>query len=127
MKFHHIGIATKDIEKAVKDYKKYHKVKFESDIIFDEKQNAKVVYLEADNGVSIEFISGKVVENVIKKGINYYHICYETEKLDSTIKELYEQGAQLVSPPKPAILFDMRRVAFLFVNYGLIELLETKS
>jgi len=125
MRFHHIGIATKNINNAISDYKKYHKVEFESEIIFDKEQDAELAYLETNDGVNVEFISGKVVENIIKKGITYYHLCYETEDLDKSISELYDKGAQIVSPPKPAILFDMRRVAFLYMNYGVIELLES--
>jgi methylmalonyl-CoA/ethylmalonyl-CoA epimerase len=71
-------------------------------------------------------ISGKQTENLVKKNVTYYHICFEVDDIDSEIERLINLNAFLISPPKPAILFDYRKVAFLKVSYGIIELLNTK-
>lgn len=124
MNFHHIGIATKDINVAIKDYQRLYKIKDKSIIVFDKEQDATLALIRTEAGLSVEFISGKIVENIINKGIQYYHICYEVDQLKDEIRRLTDLGARLISRPKPAILFEMRQVAFLSTPQGLIELLE---
>ena len=124
MKVHHIGVACQDIEQAIEDFKKYHNIIWNSDIVTDDLQNAKLCMVKTDLGLDFEFISGDQVTRLIKKGISYYHICYEVESLESTIEDYLSKGAIMISEPKPAILFDNKRVSFLYLPYGLIELVE---
>lgn len=124
MHFHHIGVACKNIELEIANIKKIHNIQNISNIVFDEEQNASLCLLNINGGVNLELISGKQVDNLIKKGISYYHICYETENIEIVLNDLLKSGAILVSPLKQAKLFNMRRVAFLYLSYGLVELLE---
>jgi methylmalonyl-CoA/ethylmalonyl-CoA epimerase len=124
MKVHHIGLACQDIEQSIEDFKKYHNIIWKSDIVTDNLQNAKLCLVKTDLGLDFEFISGNQVARLLKKGISYYHICYEVESIDRTIEEYLAKGAIMVSEPKPAILFDNKRVSFLYLPYGLIELVE---
>lgn len=125
MKFAHIGVACNSIEEEIENIKKIHRVNSISKIIFDEKQNAQLCILNIEDGLNIELISGKVVENIVKKGIKYYHICYEVESIE---EELQRMGNDIkpISDIKEAILFDGRKVIFLMTSYGLIELVENK-
>lgn len=125
MKFHHVGIACKNIIDELASVAKIHEILEQSPIIFDNEQNAELCLLTISDGLKIELISGKQVETIIKKRITYYHLCFEVEDLNSEIERLVKEGAILISPPKPAILFDNRKVAFLFVSYGIIELLSS--
>jgi methylmalonyl-CoA/ethylmalonyl-CoA epimerase len=124
MKIHHIGIACSDIEEAIQEFSDYHKIIRKSEIMFDPLQNAKLCLINTDTGLDVEFISGEQVSKLVKKGINYYHICYEVDNLQSTIDNYLDHGAKLISESKEAVLFEHRKVAFLYVSYGLIELLE---
>ena len=124
MKVHHIGVACHDIEQSIEDFKKYHNIIWRSDVVTDDLQNAKLCMVKTDLGIDFEFISGNQVARLLKKGISYYHICYEVESIDRTIEEYLVKGAKMISDPKPAILFDNRRVSFLYLSYGLIELVE---
>lgn len=124
MNVHHIGIACKDIEQAIIDFKKFHNVIWESEIVEDPLQSAFLCLLKTDLGLDYEFISGPQVEKMAKKGISYYHICYEVESIEASIEDLISKGAMMVSAPKPAILFNNKRVSFLYLPYGLIELVE---
>lgn len=126
MKFHHIGIACKNIEEEIVNISQIHDVVKKSAILFDAGQNAELALLTLADGTNIELISGKQVETFVRKNINYYHICFEVDDIDAEIERLVNEGAFLISPPKPAILFDNRRVAFLNVSYGMIELLNSK-
>lgn len=123
MKIHHVGIACKKIEKAIVDYKKCFNVVGETPIVYDELQKASLCLLKTDTGLDVEFISGEQVAS-LGKGVSYYHLCYTVENLEEAVSEFENKGAVVVSTPKPAVLFGGKRVAFLLVRSGLIELLE---
>lgn len=124
LKIHHVGIACKNIEKAVKEFKKMYNVIEVSEIIYDELQHANLCMLKTDTGLDVEFISGEQVANLLKAKITYYHICYSVENIESAIKHFEENGALMISGPKPAKLFEGKSVAFLMTKLGLIELVE---
>jgi methylmalonyl-CoA/ethylmalonyl-CoA epimerase len=124
MKFHHLGIACRNIPEEIENIKKFHEVIEISEIVSDAEQKAELCMLKTKEGISLELISGEQVENLIKKRISYYHICFETENINLEIARLQELGAFLVSDTKPAILFENNLVAFLQVSYGLIELVQ---
>ncbi len=126
MKLHHIGVACKDIDGEIAAISKIHQVIEQSAKVFDAEQDAELVLLTLIDGTRIELVSGRQVEIFVKKNISYYHLCYEVADIDAEIERLVGEGALLVSPPKPAVLFDGRKVAFLNVSYGLIELLSFK-
>jgi len=127
MRFHHVGIACKDIEEEISNLTRIHQVVKQSDIVYDAEQNAELVMLTLADGTNIELISGKQVENLTKKNITYYHLCFEVDDIDAEVERLLSENAYLISPPKSAILFNNRKVAFLQVSYGLIELLSVKD
>ena len=124
MDFHHIGIATNNIEETLNKLKKYFKIRNISEIIYDANQDANLCMITLESGIEIELINGKVVEKLVKKRQYLYHTCYSVNDIEKTIKELIEDGAFLVSEPKEAVLFNNRKVAFLMWDLGLIELVE---
>jgi methylmalonyl-CoA/ethylmalonyl-CoA epimerase len=126
MKLHHVGVACKNISEEIVNISRIHDVIKTSIIIFDPQQNAEVAILTLADGTNIELISGKPVETLLKKHITYYHLCFEVDDIDAEITRLTNDHALLISPPKPAVLFNNRLVAFLHVSYGLIELLCSK-
>jgi methylmalonyl-CoA/ethylmalonyl-CoA epimerase len=126
MKFHHIGIACKNIDEEIANVSAINEVISRSPVIFDKEQDAQLVLLTLADGTKLELVAGKQVETFLKKSIHYYHICFETDDIGAEIKRLVNEDAFLISPPKPAVLFNRRQVAFLKVSYGIIELLSSK-
>jgi methylmalonyl-CoA/ethylmalonyl-CoA epimerase len=124
MKFHHVGVACKDIQAELQSIRKLHKIIEETPVVFDENQKAELCMITVEDGLNIELVSGAPVENLLKKRISYYHICYEVDDIDQSIETLIENGGMLISPPKEAILFNNRKVAFLMLSYGIVELLN---
>ena len=127
MEFHHIGIATTDINEMISKLKKYFKIKDITETVYDSNQNANLCMLTLESGIMIELISGQVVENILKKRQFLYHTCYTVHNMEQTIQQLIEDGAFLVREPKEAILFSNKKVAFLSWDLGLIELLEEEK
>lgn len=124
LRFHHIGLATEDIEKSLSEMKNNFDIKDISNIVYDEKQDANLCMVTVSDGAKIELISGNQVARLVKKRQFLYHICYETDNIEEQIKQLEAQGSMVISEPKEAILFGMKKVAFLMTNMGLIELVE---
>ncbi len=126
MKFHHVGIACKNIDEEIANISKIHQVIEQSPKVFDKEQNAELILLTLADGTKLELISGKQVETLLKKNITYYHLCFEVDDINTEVDRLVNEGAFLISAPKPAVLFNNREVAFLNVSYGMIELLNSK-
>ena len=124
MQFHHIGIATNDIESLIKKLTKQLDIKKVSEIIYDKNQEANLCMITTSDGIKIELISGKVVQNLVKKKQFLYHTCYVVKNIEQKIKELVADGALLVREPREAILFNNQKVAFLMWDLGLMEILE---
>ena len=124
MKFHHIGIATQNIDKTLDWICSQFNVITVSDKVYDNNQDACLQMIETID-VRIELVSGNVVEKFIEKNITYYHVCYEVENLEESIQTF--DKSIIISKPAEAVLFNNRRVAFLMTPIGIVELLEKES
>ena len=124
MRLHHIGIAAEKMEDMIAYVTSLFPVDTLSETVYDEKQDAHLCMLTLKDGSRVELVSGPVVEKRVKKRQFLYHTCYETEDLEEAIRAFEERDARVVSEPKEAVLFGMRRVAFLMTDMGLVELLE---
>jgi len=127
LKCHHIGIATSNLEKEIDYYTQLQYVQ-EGEIFEDPLQKIRGVFM-VNNGIRIELLEGTSEEsptiNFLKKGIQMYHQGYFVNQLEEQIEQFVQEGAILVSPPKPAIAFNGRRIAFLLLrNRMLIEFIE---
>lgn len=122
--FHHFGVACRDIEKAAAFIKTNYTVSSDTGTVFDPHQNAFVrLFNEGEDG-ALELVSGPAVGKTLERGTTYYHVCYLTPDMEATLLQAKQCGAILVSGPKPAVLFAMHRIAWVFTPLGLIEFLE---
>lgn len=124
MKFHHIGIAVKNIEKELENYKSILDIEITEEIIFDSNQSARLCMLTLKDGTKFELVEGIPVKEYLKKGVQMYHVCYEVLDIDEEIMRLEQKHSIVVSGPSPAVLFKGKKVAFLYTAIGLIELVE---
>jgi methylmalonyl-CoA/ethylmalonyl-CoA epimerase len=124
MEFHHLGIATEDIDNEVSQLRKIFPFLKIIKRVFDNLQDVELCLIEI-GGLNIELISGKKVKSFLKRGNKLYHICFQVKNLDGEIANLVNNGCMLISPPKPAILFENKKVCFLITpTKVIIELLE---
>ena len=124
MKLHHLGIATKNIQKTELFVKKTHDLKNSIGPIWDKNLNANLQLLEINNGVSIELVEGPIVGTFVKKNINLYHFCYEVEDINFKANQFINNGGFIIVKPTPALLFENRLVTFISTPIGIIELLS---
>ena len=131
MKFHHIGVAVKDISATAAVYVTggYK----QSDTIFDPIQNVNICWLTKENMPVVELLEpvdetspvNKILE---KNGVTPYHTCYIVDEIELAMKELRKLKYTVVSKPAEAVAIHGCKVCFLFnKNVGLIELVESPA
>lgn len=130
-KFHHIGIAVKDIDSTAAIYENggYRM----SNIIFDPIQDVNICWLTKEGAPIVELLApvdekspvNKILE---KNGVTPYHCCYVVDSIDESVSELRKQKYVMISKPAEAMAFCGNRVCFLFnKNVGLIEIVEAPA
>ena len=127
MQLHHIGIACRNIEEEIGNISRIHTVVHRTPVVYDACQDATLAMLTLADGTRIELIAGTPVKTLLKRGVGYYHLCFEVQDIASEIERLVGQNAVLLSPPQPAALFEGRKVAFLQASYGIVELLSANK
>lgn len=124
LKFHHIGIACQDVDRTAEFVKSNFVITSDTGSVFDERQSATVRLFNEGEPGAIELIAGAPVTKILERRSTYYHMCYCTPNIDETLRQAKASGALPVSEPKPAVLFGMRRIAFVYTPLGLVEFLE---
>ena len=130
-KFHHIGVAVKDLDATATVYEQggYKR----SSSIFDPIQNVNICWLTKEGMPTVELLApvdekSPVNKTLEKVGVSPYHCCYVVDHLEDACAELRKQKYIMVSKPAEAVAFCGSRVCFLFnKNVGLIELVETPA
>jgi methylmalonyl-CoA/ethylmalonyl-CoA epimerase len=123
--FHHIGVACQNIEITFANLMIFFPSNIQcSEIIFDSKLNANLQLIKLGDQCFIELVSGKIVENILKKQMFLYHTCFEVDHISDFNKKLKQQKFIPLTSPTPADLFDGRLVQFFQTPMGIVEILE---
>jgi methylmalonyl-CoA/ethylmalonyl-CoA epimerase len=128
--FHHLGVAVKNLQTAIPNYKNLFNYDLISGPFDDPIQRVSVCFLSRGNGDAvIELVAPlgpqSPIENVLKKGGGTYHVCYQVTDLSAAIGHLTDQGCFLISGPVPAVAFERRQIAWLMTETNLlVELLQ---
>ena len=126
MKFHHLGIACENIKEVIVFLETTFSIVKKSKIIWHEIQGVDACLLTNADGINIELVSGKSIESFVNKKQFLYHSCWEVDDLEIAIKSFVDNDSVLISEPTPSLLFNNRKVAFLYTNIGILELLESE-
>ena len=130
-KFHHIGIAVKDLDVTALVYEQGGYKRSAS--IFDPIQNVNICWLTKEGMPTVELLApvdenSPVNKTLEKNGVTPYHICYVVENIEEAVVQLRKQKYVMISKPAEAVAFCGSRVSFLFnKNVGLIELVEAPA
>lgn len=129
LRFHHVGIACRDIEATKPFYVNQGYVA--SPTVDDPLQDIRICFLDKPGMPRLELLApvdehSPVNRTLATSGVTPYHICYEVDDIGAAVKELRQQRFVCVSKPTPACAIKNRRVCFLYSqNVGLIELVES--
>lgn len=116
MKLHHIGIATKDIDKTAGLLCDFGYIA--GDTKYDGEQNVYIKFLEQKELPCIELVMrGEGVSPIDKlierNGTCVYHLCYEVDNIDMAVQELRIKG-YFPTGKKTKSVIEGRNVIFLF-------------
>lgn len=132
MHIDHIGIAVRDLDKAINTYEKILNKKLSKT---ERVESEKVETAFFDTGESkIELLGPTTPDSVIqkfvdKKGEGIHHVAFEVEDIYSEMKRLKDEGFTLLNE-QPKQGADNKLVAFLHPkgNHGvLVELCQSQS
>ena len=126
LKFNHIGIACKNISEVIVFLESTFNIVSKSKIIYHENHGVDACLLTNDDGTNIELVSGNNIKSFVKKKQFLYHSCWEVDNIEVAIKSFCDNDAVLISEPKESLLFNNRKVAFLYTSVGILELLESE-
>jgi len=131
LKFHHLGLAVKQVENAVRMLKGLgYKI---GPIVKDDLQNVNLALCTQPEAPTIEIISGTETPGPLAAILNLhtsliYHICYKSQNVEKSLTAMRndQNTVRVISPPQPAVLFGGRLVSFYQVRgFGMIEILES--
>ena len=128
-KLDHIGIAVKDLDRAIKLYKNVFGI--EPSLVYESAYTkAKIAFIQIGE-IRIELIQPSNPESVIgkfleKKGEGIHHISFKVKDVDQSLVEIESKGVQLIDK-KSRQVRENERVAFLHpksTNGVLFELIQ---
>jgi hypothetical protein len=131
LKFHHLGLAVKQVENAVRMLKGLgYKI---GPSVRDDLQNVNLALCTRPEAPAIEIIYATETPGplaaILKLNTSLmYHTCYKSENLEESLAEMRndQNMVRVISPPKPAVLFGGRLVSFYQIRgFGMIEILES--
>lgn len=128
LRFHHIGIAARSIDKCTDTYARLGYVS--SETVVEPSQNVKICFLSKEGSPLLEIIEplnddspvSKIVKN---SGTTPYHLCYEVDDIEKSLEELEEMNFRLLFEPLISEVMDKGLFCYLFSSdIGLIELYQ---
>lgn len=128
LQFHHIGLACREMAKDRADHE-FLGYRAEGDVFEDPLQRIRGLFMTLGT-MRVELLEpldeSSPLHAYLKRGIKVYHQCFTCRDLDQAIAALESGNARLVSPAKPAVAFQNRRIAFVMLpSQMLIESIET--
>ncbi|MCX8186843.1 MAG: methylmalonyl-CoA epimerase [Sulfolobales archaeon] len=116
MKLHHIGIAVKDLETAMKFYGDVLKLKL---VGVEEvpEEGVKIAMYDV-GGVRVELLAGSRPDSAItkfieKRGEGIHHIAFHVDDVDTVCNELVGKGLQLTYPQPKLVSGGARKINFI--------------
>jgi len=128
---HHLGCVVPSISAAAASFATSMSGSWDGHIIHDPLQRVRVAFVKPvdPRNPVYELVEpaghDSPVNNFLKKGGGLHHICYELDDLGAGLIRAREACFGVVSPPKPAVAFGGRRIAWICSRTRLlVELLE---
>lgn len=125
--FHHIGVATKSIQKESSMYFLLG-YSSESSVFEDPKQGIKGTFLVAKNQPRLELLENLEGSNTLdlylKSNTKMYHSAYLVENIEKAVEVLINCRAKMMSPLKYSVYFGKRICFLMLPNMTMIELME---
>lgn len=130
MIFDHIGIFVREIDSGRELLSRTLPIRRESEIFEDPLIRVRVQFLYDASDICYELVAplgeGNPVDGVLKSRKNVLnHVAYRVDDIDAAVARMVGEGAFALGPPRPAVAFGGKRVAFLMTTLNfIVELVE---
>lgn len=125
--FHHIGVATRSIDKELPFYTLLGYEK-EGGVFEDSLQGIRGLFLTAKDQPRLELLENlpdsHTLDPQLKMNQKLYHTAYYVGDIEKAIEAFTKNRAKIISPLKQSAYFGKRICFLLLPNMGMIELLE---
>lgn len=122
---HHIGILVKRLDQAAAAYREL-RARISEPVVIS-SQHVRVCFVDMDSSVAIELVEPTekgVAQDLLKRGIAYYHLGYVAPDFDAALESLVALSYVHLQTFRSEA-FDGRRCAFLMSPVlHLIEIIE---
>lgn len=131
MIFHHIGIFVPSIEEGRRQIEAMFPIERCSEVFNDNALAVKIQFLWDHSGICYEIVAPfgdkNPVSGLLAKRTNLLnHVAYLVTDMDEALRKMNETRCLQITPPTPAVAFDLRPVCFLMTRLGfIVELIET--
>jgi len=128
---HHVGIAVRSIEEAMRFYGDKLSLTLKDELELPDRQ-LKVAFVEAEN-VLIELLEPTdpdtpVARFLERRGPGLHHLCFGTPDITQHLRDLKERGVELIDEtPRPGAHGDVAFLQPTSAHGVLIELLQPPS
>lgn len=127
MEFHHIAVATDNIEKEFEGYRMLGYTR-ESNVFEDNKQGIRGLFIVAPNQPRLELLENLPTSNVLDRWLmtrnKMYHFAYKVSNMESMIKVFNKNKIKMLSSLEQSTYFGKRICFLLLPNMYMIELIE---
>jgi methylmalonyl-CoA/ethylmalonyl-CoA epimerase len=129
MQLHHVAYLTKNIDRKADELCRLLGLKKTAEPVVDPGQGVRIQFLDMGS-TQLELIEpagddSPVAKRVLKSP-GLFHLCFEVDDLDETLRQLQaSEEATVIKPPQPAPAIGHRRVAFVVTaGNDLFEFVE---
>jgi methylmalonyl-CoA/ethylmalonyl-CoA epimerase len=127
-RLHHVGIVVSSLSEGLRRWA-LPGMEVDTPVFHDPTQGVRVQFIRPGAEVQIELIEpagekSPVLRFLQQHGPGLHHLCYEVDDIQASCETLRQRGALITCAPVPAVAFEGRRIAFLYSQGSLIELVE---
>jgi methylmalonyl-CoA/ethylmalonyl-CoA epimerase len=129
MRLHHVGIVVRDLREYSASCVAFLGLHPATEVFHDPIQKVRVQFWRDDTGHLLELVEPAApdspVNEALRKGGGLNHLCFEVDDIETDLRAALDRGALPVTGIAPAVAFEGRRIAFLFLpDLNLVEFVE---
>jgi methylmalonyl-CoA/ethylmalonyl-CoA epimerase len=129
MRLHHVGIVVRDLQAYGASCEAFLGLRPATVVFHDPIQKVRVQFWCDDTGHMLELVEPAApdspINEALRKGGGLNHLCFEVDDIEADLRASLDRGALPVTGIAPAVAFEGRRIAFLFLpDLNLVEFVE---
>lgn len=130
MKFHHLGIIVKNLEKSLIQLENLLGANKISKVIIDKTWGVKIIFIQNKKNMIFEIIQPlnkkSPITNALNKNVNILnHVAFKSRNFKIDHDKIIDNGGIAVTRAKKAVAFNRKKIQFFLTKENfLIELIE---